>query len=94
MAPPPPLTLLPRGNRAMSLAEARLRRGWTVVELAVRARVSETTIRQLERGSSGQPRVVTAQAVAAALGLMPAAVTELRDATGYQRPFAARRRLT
>ena len=59
------------------LAELRQRRGWTVVELAVRANLSETTVRRLEQGLAGAPRPATARALATALGVPPAAIAEL-----------------
>jgi transcriptional regulator with XRE-family HTH domain len=63
--------------RVKRLSELRRRRGWTVVELAVRANLSETTVRRLELGLGGAPRPATVRALAAALGVSPGMIAEL-----------------
>lgn len=47
----------------------RLRRGWSRKELASKARVSRTTLFNLERGSTHQPRVSTLKRLAETLDL-------------------------
>jgi transcriptional regulator with XRE-family HTH domain len=69
-----------RGARTAPQGAWRERRGLTAVDLAVRARLSETTVRRLERGPGGRPKPATAAALAAALGVPLGAVAELRDA--------------
>jgi transcriptional regulator with XRE-family HTH domain len=49
---------------------ARRARGWTREELAVRARVSVSTVGRIERGDH-QPRAAIVIAIALALGLTP-----------------------
>jgi transcriptional regulator with XRE-family HTH domain len=63
--------------RVKRLSELRRRRGWTVVELAVRANLSETTVRRLELGLAGAPRPATVRALATALGVSPGMIAEL-----------------
>jgi transcriptional regulator with XRE-family HTH domain len=79
--------------RVRRLAELRQRRGWTVVELAVRANLSETTVRRLELGLAGAPRPATARALAAALGVPPAAIAELGPTSPGLRALPFRRHL-
>ena len=64
------------------LAELRRRVPWTQRELAGAAGVSEGTVRAIERGvhQAVRPRVI--RALAAALGVPPAAVAEFRPSLG------------
>ena len=73
------------------LAQRRRRVPWTQRELAAAAGVSLGTVRNLEQGvyATAQPRVI--RALAAALGVAPAAVAEFRrsldlPAVGLPRP--------
>lgn len=54
-----------RGVRLRTLREAR---GWTIRELARRARVSHTQISQMEAGKSGEPHELTKKALTEAFG--------------------------
>ena len=97
-----PLTPVRTMTCITSLAEARIRCS-PPVELAVPARVSETTIRQLERGGSGPAAGLSrCRRWALALGLPPEAVKEFRGAVPallrahfvpYASPTPAPRRL-
>ena len=63
----------------MRLAEARAARGLSQLTLAARAGVSQATVHRLERRKC-RPRPHVARRLAAALGLDPRAVDELRPA--------------
>src|SRR5262245_57445075 len=69
-------------------AALRRRVPWTQRELATAAGVSPGTIRALEQGSPRRPRPRVIRALAAALGVPPAAVAEFRPALGLP-PAAA-----
>lgn len=49
------------------LQDARLRRGWTLGELAERSGLSRTTLFQLERGTTNRPQLATLHKVAQTL---------------------------
>ena len=70
---------------AVRLAEARAALGLSRAALAARAGVSLSTIDRLERGRV-RPRAHVARRVAAALGLDPRRVAELRPAVPVRRP--------
>jgi transcriptional regulator with XRE-family HTH domain len=67
------------------LAALRRRVPWTQRELAAAAGVSVATIRGLEQGGPRCPRPRVIRALAAALGVPPAAVAEFRLALGLPR---------
>lgn len=83
---PSPLQLA--WNRLILLLhELRLRRGWTVEELAKQAGVSRTTLYYLERGETSRPRMGTLRKLSTALGdeLLPL-LTELAKLPPDQAP--------
>jgi transcriptional regulator with XRE-family HTH domain len=72
-----------------SLREARLAAGLTMQALAARARVGASTVYRIEQGI-GHPRPHVARRLAAALGLPPEEVRELRpvvEAVALPRPI-------
>jgi transcriptional regulator with XRE-family HTH domain len=73
---------------ATPLAALRRRMPWTQQELAAAAGVSVGTVRGIERGAyqTARPRVI--RALAAALGVPPAAIAEFRPSLGLP-PAAA-----
>jgi transcriptional regulator with XRE-family HTH domain len=64
---------------ADSLATIRRLRAWTQRELATRAGVGVTTIRDLERGAGPTPSLPTVRKLCDALGIEP------RDCTDFHR---------
>jgi transcriptional regulator with XRE-family HTH domain len=72
-------------GRIARLGALRVQRGWTIVGLAARANVSETTVRRLEQGQAGRLRPATVAALTGALGVQPESVAELR-APAARRP--------
>lgn len=83
---PTPLQLA--WNRLILLLhELRLRRGWTVEELARQAGVSRTTLYYLERGDTSRPRMGTLRKLSKALGdeLLPL-LTDLANLPQDQAP--------
>jgi transcriptional regulator with XRE-family HTH domain len=60
------------------LAQLRRRVPWTQAELAAAAGVSVGTVRGLEQGRHRRPHPRVIRALAAALGVAPAAVAEFR----------------
>ncbi|MFO1023410.1 MAG: helix-turn-helix transcriptional regulator [Planctomycetales bacterium] len=83
---PTPLQLA--WNRLILLLhELRLRRGWTIEELARQAGVSRTTLYYLERGDTSRPRMGTLRKLSKALGdeLLPL-LTDLANLPPDQAP--------
>ena len=62
-----------------TLREARLRRFWSIRELASRAGVSPRTIVQIESGAI-VPRLATMRKIAGALGMEPGEIVEFAAA--------------
>ena len=71
-------------NRTAGVPLAQLRRRvpWTQRELAAAAGVSVGTVRGIERGRHRAPRPRVIRALAAALGVAPAAVAEFHSGLG------------
>jgi len=61
-----------------SLRELRHMHGWTMLDLVARSGVSKATISRIERGTA-TPRPNAAHRLAAALGVAPRAIAELRS---------------
>ena len=76
-SPPPAPALGTTPAAAVTLWEARLGRGLTVVALAARAGVSEATIYRIARGAT-VPRPHVVRRLAAALGTAPGEIAEFR----------------
>jgi transcriptional regulator with XRE-family HTH domain len=66
------------------LAERRRRVPWTQRELAAAAGVSVGTVRGIEQGLRRAPHPRVVRALAAVLGVPPAAVAEFRPALGVR----------
>jgi len=60
-----------RGPIGLRIRAACLEKGWDVGELARRAHISRTTLYQLERGMTGNPRTSTLSKIASALEIDP-----------------------
>ena len=73
--------------RVARLAQWRRRGPWTQAELAAAAGVALSTLRAIEHGRHRTPHPRSIRALAAALGVDPAAVAEFRPALGL--PVAA-----
>ena len=76
-----------------TLEQARRERGWTQSALAARAGIGESTVYRVEQ-RRGRPRLSVALRLAAALGVRPEEIDELRAvvATVRLQPTAIRAR--
>ena len=81
-APRSPARLRPRGGLGGYLNELRRERGLTVRQLAAAAGVHHTYVSKLERGDRQAPEEPVVESLAAALGVSPAQLDQLRWRAG------------